>query len=368
MTPPRCTDPARLFVGIDVMWWCMVAFGTVCKATDDPVVKAPEMRPILCGWLAKLLGSPAPAYVAAFLDSKGKLWRYLETEHLPEERRYKAGRTKRPPEFYDEVESFKAILRLHRIPCLGAEGWEADDVAATVTRLALAAGLDVALVTLDHDWRALVRDRDAGGGEVYCWSYGRKDATTIGPAEVLADKGLGVAPGLVASMIAICGDGDNIEGVRGLGADKARVVLTRWCSIAGVLAAEPAPAAEIETELDSLEKERAKSKRKLTGKKAPILIEDAAKVEAEIASLDRSIAADRARLAAEKYRGMIVEQREAVELGLLLATLDPFAPLDPPFDLAACAVGGFDVPALVKLYTSLGFRLMAGDVAASTAA
>jgi 5'-3' exonuclease len=366
--PPRCKDPKRLFVGLDVMLLCMTAFSIVCKATDDPVEKAPLMRPILCGWLATLLGSPAPAYLAAFIDSKGKTWRHLETEHLPADDKYKAGRSIRPPEFYDEVEGFKAILRLHRIPCLGAEGWEADDVAATVTRIALALGLDVALVTLDHDWRALVRDRDTsvaygapGAGEVYCWSYGRKDATTIGPAEVLADKALGVAPGFVSSMIALCGDADNIAGVDGIGPDKARTVLARYGSIPAALAAAPADSGALADEVKRTMKARDAALKAIRKPDASIPDPKAAHAQATLA-----LEAARDAVAAEKYRGMIVAQAEAVKLGLVLATLDAHAPLDPPFDLEACRVGGFDLPALVKLYDGLGFKKMAGDVAATT--
>jgi 5'-3' exonuclease len=366
VTPARCTDPARLFVGIDVMWWAMMAFSIVCKATDDPVAKAPEMRPILCGWLAKLLGAPAPGYVAAFLDSKGPTWRHLETRHLPPEQRYKAGRSTRPPEFYDELAGFVEILRLHRIPCYRAEGWEADDVAATVTPLALAAGLDVALVTLDHDWRALVRDRGADGGEVYCWSYGRRDATTIGPAEMLADKAHGLAPERMPDMIALCGDGDNIEGVKGLGATKARIALQRWGSVTGILGAQPGDMPALETAVVFAEKARDRAVRALGKPQAT----DAQSEDLLDASARAGWVLDAARLAvgAEKIRRAIAANREAVELGLLLATLDPFAPLEPAFDLAACAVGGFDVPALVKLYQRLGFNVMADEVAASNAA
>ena len=261
MIPPRCSDPSRLFVGIDLWWWWRVAFGIVCKPTDDPVIKCPEMRPILFGWLAHLIGSPRPAYIAAFLDSVGPTWRHLETAHLPPEKRYKAGRSKCPPEYWAEVHGFIEVLKLHSIPCLRAEGWEADDVAATVTRRALAAGLDVALVTLDHDWRAIARDRDATGGEVYCWSYGRRDARTIGPAEMLVDDGLGVTPARVPDMIAICGDGDNIEGVRGVGAKKARIALTRWGDVAGVLAATAEDVDMLEASVDEAVKRRDKMKR-----------------------------------------------------------------------------------------------------------
>lgn len=364
MKPERCKDPSRLFVGLDVMWWCMVAFSIVCKATDDPVKKAPDMRPILCGWLAALLGTPAPGYVAAFIDCRVPTWRHIETRHLPREQQYKAGRTPRPPEFYAEVDSFIAILRLHRIPCYSAPGWEADDVAATVVR-ELAGRVDVALVTLDHDWRALTRDAAPGVGAVYCWSYGRAEPTEIGPAEVLADKGLGVAPGLVSHMIALCGDGDNIKGVRGLGPTKARVVLARWRSVQGVLAAPAGDVAALDAAVEASRKAADKTARELGKQQGGEIDEDLLERHATVTG---ALAAARLDRDAEKYRAAIVAEREAVELGLVLATLDAYAPLSPPFDLDACAVGGFDVPALVALYQRLGFTVMAGEVSASNAA
>ena len=134
MIPERCKDPSRLALILDVSWLACVAFGSVCKVTDNPTIKAPEMRPILCGWLAKLFGGERPGFIMAALDSVGPTWRHAETAHLPASERYKAGRTVRPQEFYDELEGFIAILRLHGIPCYRAEGWEADDVAAALTR------------------------------------------------------------------------------------------------------------------------------------------------------------------------------------------------------------------------------------------
>lgn len=361
MIPPRCADPSRLAVVLDPSWLCRMAFAIVCKPTDDPTVKAPEMRPILCGWLARLFGGQRPAYIAAALDSKGKTWRHLETRHLPPEQRYKAGRTVPPPEYWAEQDGYMAILRLHGIPCYRAEGWEADDVAAVLTRHLLAAGLDVALVTLDHDWRALARDRDADAGEVYCWSYGRKDAKTIGPAEMLADPNYGLSPRLVPDMIALCGDGDNIRGVKGIGPDKARAVLERWGSVAGVLDAEAADVGELEAQIKSAEKHRDRLKRE--AKKAPT--DGAAPA---LAMYDETLTAWRAHAAAEKHRRMIVDQRDVVELGLLLATLDPFAPIAPAFDLDTCRAGRFDVPALSALYRRLGFAVLADDVASTEVA
>ncbi len=145
MIPASCSDPSRLFVALDVSWLARVAFGIVCKPiTGNPVTDAPKMRRILCGWLARLFGGRRPGYIAGCLDSIGPTWRDAETEHLAPEKRYKADRERPPQEYVDELVGFVALLKLHGIPCYRAEGWEADDVAAALTRRALAAGLDVA--------------------------------------------------------------------------------------------------------------------------------------------------------------------------------------------------------------------------------
>lgn len=361
MIPARCTDPSRLFVGLDVSWLCRVAYGIVCKPTDDPALKAPEMRPILCGWLARLVGGERPEYMAAFVDSRGPTWRHLETRHLPIERRYKAGRSMLPPEYWVEVDGFLELLRLHGIPCYRADGWEADDVAATVTRLVLAAGLDVALVTLDHDWRALARDRDAAGGEVYCWSYGKREPTTIGPAEMLADPNHGLPPALVPDMIALCGDGDNIGGVKGLGPTRARIALTRWGSVAGVLTAEPGDMPTLETNVAVAEKARDKAVRALGKATTCTAAQSGDLLDASTAAI-RALEAARLDAGAEKIRRAIVAASEAVELGLVLATLDAYAPLAPAFDLEACRVGRFDVAALSAIYARHQFTVLADAV------
>lgn len=357
MIPDRCMDPSRLFVALDVTWLARVAFGIACKPTGNPTIDAPKMRPILCGWLARLFGGPRPGYIAACLDSIGPTWRSAETAHLPSEDQYKAGRVAPPAEFRDELTGFVEILKLHGIPCYRAEGWEADDVAAALTARALAAGLDVALVTLDHDWRALARDRDATGGEVYCWSYGRKDAATIGPAEMLASKSFGLAPSMVPEMTALCGDGDNIKGVPGVGPEKARAALCRWGSVEEILRAESIDLAHAESEIKSLQKELACEKRK--------------KGRASLATLadcDQAIHAWREDAKREKIRAAIVANADAVRLGLLLATLDPSAPLSPSFSLDACAAGRLDVANLAAVYRRNGFTVLADDVEGSAAA
>jgi hypothetical protein len=83
---------------------------------------------------------------------------------------------------------------------------------------------------------------------------------------------------------------------------------------------------------------------------------------------EETLSAWRANAAVEKWRAMIAAERDAVELGLTLATLDPYAPISPPFSVDACKVGRFDVPALSALYRGLEFHVLADDVESATVA
>ncbi len=348
MIPPICEDPSRLLVGIDVHWWTMMAYSIVCKPNDDPVAKCPEMRPILYGWLAALLTAPMPAYVAAFLDSSGPTWRHLATSHLDHDKRYKAGRKARPREYYDELAGFIEVLQKHGIPCYQAEGWEADDVAATVVREATASGLDVALVTLDHDWLALARAATTEAGEVYCWSYGRRDAAIMCVKDVIAKHR--VVPRQIQDLTALCGDGDNIKGVPGIGPDKAAKLITRWGSVGLMLDGQASGRAGLEEDVKAAE--RASVKASKAAATAEILAVCSATLKA--ARLERDL---------EKWRAIVVAHRETVELCLTLATLDQYAPLEMPFSVAACVAGRFDVEALKRVFSAGGFTALARAVA-----
>jgi 5'-3' exonuclease len=160
---------------------------------------------------------------------------------------------------------------------------------------------------------------------------------------------------MVPEMTALCGDGDNIKGVRGLGPVKARDALERWGSVAGILDAPAADMVEIEAQIKSAEKNRSRVQREQ--KKAP-------NEGAELALImyEETLTKWRTRDACEKYRRAICADPDAVRLWLTLARLDPRAPLSPAFDLAACSAGRLDVKSLAAVYRRNGFTVLADDV------
>src|SRR6188768_1836970 len=86
--------------------------------------------------LINLLRDEQPSHVAVAFDVSRKTFRSeLFTD-------YKANRTTSPDEFRGQVDLVKEVLAALRIPSLEADGYEADDVIATVTSRAEREGFD----------------------------------------------------------------------------------------------------------------------------------------------------------------------------------------------------------------------------------
>lgn len=102
--------------------------------------------------LINLLRDEQPTHVAAAFDVSRQTFR---AEAFPE---YKANRSKTPDEFKGQVEITKDVLAAMGIPVMAIEGFEADDVIATLTTQATALGYRVLVVTGDRDSLQLVTD------------------------------------------------------------------------------------------------------------------------------------------------------------------------------------------------------------------
>ncbi len=110
------------------------------------------------------------------------------------------------------------------------EGWEADDVIATLARRAREAEIPVMVVSGDRDVYQLVGD----GVRVMTTSRGVTD-TRIYDAEGVVER-YGVPPELVPDLIGLKGDtSDNIPGVPGIGDKTAAQLLQRFGSLEKVL-------------------------------------------------------------------------------------------------------------------------------------
>jgi DNA polymerase-1 len=156
--------------------------------------------------LINVLRDEAPTHVAVAFDVGRKTFR---TEAYAE---YKATRKESPSEFKGQVELIKDVLEALTIPTLSLEGFEADDLIATLAVQGADAGMDVLIVTGDRDVLQLVNDRVT----VLMTRKGISDMTRFTPEEVKAKYDL--TPAQYPDFAALRGDpSDNLPSIPGVG-------------------------------------------------------------------------------------------------------------------------------------------------------
>jgi DNA polymerase-1 len=151
---------------------------------------------------------------------------------------YKATREKLDEQLQQDfdrsVERIQQILAAFRVPVLGVEGYEADDVIGTLAERAAGRGLQTVIVSGDKDFYQLI------GPRIALLNPGRG-----GPAAVEeqwvdpsnASERLGVPPERVVDYLALVGDSsDNIPGVKGVGEKTALELLAAHGDLDTILA------------------------------------------------------------------------------------------------------------------------------------
>ncbi len=150
---------------------------------------------------------------------------------------YKANRPPMPAELRPQLSWIRDVVRAYGIPVLEMQGWEADDVLATLATAAAGEGAKVTIVSTDKDLMQLV----GGGVELLDTMKGIR----YSPADVVVRWG--VPPEKLIEFQAICGDSsDNIPGVQGIGEKGAAKLIGEHGSVEGVYQALDAdPAAKV---------------------------------------------------------------------------------------------------------------------------
>jgi DNA polymerase I len=125
---------------------------------------------------------------------------------------YKANRSESPTDFRGQVSLIQEVLAALHVPVLTAEGYEADDVIATLTVQAVEAGMDVLICTGDRDALQLVNQHVT----VLYPRKGVSDLTRFTPEEVEAKYGL--TPVQYPDFAALRGDpSDNLPSIPSVG-------------------------------------------------------------------------------------------------------------------------------------------------------
>jgi DNA polymerase-1 len=173
--------------------------------------------------LFKLLADYRPRGVAVAWDTRP----VHRTELLDT---YKIERKPMPDLLREQFPHFRPIVEAFGYRNLEFEGWEADDVIATLAHLADEAGIKTCVVSTDRDAFQLVSENVC----LMMTPRGVSDVHVYTPERVEAR--LGISPDKVPDFIGLKGDAsDNIPGVPGIGDKTAGQLVAQYGSLEGVL-------------------------------------------------------------------------------------------------------------------------------------
>lgn len=243
----------------------------------------------------KIIKELRPDYIAACFDYPAPTFRHKKFKE------YKAKRPPAPRELYSQMPIVKEILKSFLVPVFEKEGFEADDIIGTISRLSSSPGTEVVIVSGDMDALQLI-DSVA---KVYFLKKGVKDIVLY-DRKAVTDKYQGLVPEQLVDFKALRGDpSDNIPGVKGIG-EKTAINLIKEFGSFDLLYGE------------------------IEGKS-----EKADKIK-------------------PKVKELLISQKEQALLSRSLAKIESRAPIE--FDLGKCIFGKYDKGRVVEALEGLGFQ------------
>ena len=173
--------------------------------------------------LQRLVREESPDYLAVVFDAKGPTFRHEAYGD------YKATRKPMPEDLGGQLEDVFSILDAMGVARFAIEGYEADDVLATIARRSASdrKDIEVYLVSSDKDLKQVLTDRIR--------IYNSRTHKVLDAAGLVTEEGL--TPAQIPDYLALVGDtSDNVPGVSGIGEKTALRLLSEFGSIEGILA------------------------------------------------------------------------------------------------------------------------------------
>ena len=175
--------------------------------------------------LQKMETEERPDALCVTFDLHGPTFRHVQYEQ------YKATRHGMPEELRQQMPVMKDVLRAMNIPIYECQGWEADDVIGTISRICSEDGWDCVVVTGDRDSLQLLGDRVRV--KLVVTKGGQTSSTLYDPAVFRAEYGF--EPIRLIDLKSLMGDSsDNIPGVAGIGPKTATELLLKYGTLDGV--------------------------------------------------------------------------------------------------------------------------------------
>src|SRR4051812_19507114 len=164
-----------------------------------------------------------PDYVIACFDLAGPTFRHEAYEE------YKATRRAMPDDLRDQFPIVRQLIEAFGIPIYQLQGFEADDVIATLVRQAEDREVETTIVSGDLDLLQIVSDRTT----LMTTRGGVQQTAFYDPAKVMERYGL--RPEQMVDFKALKGDTtDNIPGIAGVGEKTAAKLVIDWGSVDGI--------------------------------------------------------------------------------------------------------------------------------------
>ena len=170
--------------------------------------------------LFKILNERPIDYIACAFDSPGPTLRHKKFSQ------YKIHRKGMPEELVSQIPLLKEVLRAMRIPVFEKEGYEADDIMATLVKRGESEGCRIFVVTNDKDAMQLINDK------VFMLQPGKNEKEIAGEQ---VKEILGVHPSQVPDLFGLMGDSsDGLPGIPGIGPKTASKLINEYGSLEGI--------------------------------------------------------------------------------------------------------------------------------------
>ena len=171
--------------------------------------------------LVKLINDFKPEHAVIVLDHSGKNFRHDIYKD------YKANRPPAPDDLVVQLKLVEKAAKALNFICLSKQGFEADDIIATLAKKATQIQMQTLVISSDKDLMQLVND--------HVEMYDPVKSKYITEEDILAKFGVG--PLKVREVQALMGDkSDNIPGVAGIGPKTASQLINQFGDLEGVLA------------------------------------------------------------------------------------------------------------------------------------
>ncbi|MEL6691116.1 MAG: 5'-3' exonuclease H3TH domain-containing protein, partial [Pseudomonadota bacterium] len=190
------------------------------KSDGLPVGAVQGFCDMLRRYIAANTGADAPTHCAVVFDKGSHTFRN-DMYDL-----YKANRDEMPEDLRPQIPLTREATRAFNIACLEQEGFEADDIIATLACRAREAGGRVTIISSDKDLMQLV-----GGGVEMLDAMKNKRIGVEG-----VEEKFGVGPERVVDVQALAGDSvDNVPGAPGIGIKTAALLINEYGSLEELL-------------------------------------------------------------------------------------------------------------------------------------